>query len=916
MRCLYCGKELALFKRLRGGEFCSDAHRLKYQEEYTQLALNRLLQANSPKDKDSSGVKSLDLKPAEPESPALKRRERLGREDTPAPLPAMKAPLAPAPASIAKPFSVEERPGTSNGSGGAFEQVLGALNQIQQTAVLDPEPAPAANIAAFLVEVPVPAMAEAAEIAGTVTPLGSASRLSLPRLQEFPPDSEDHLAVAGPLGLVICALADFQTPPRERGLELREFVRGVPQVEIRVRPASETGFDPAREPMEVRLAACSPKDPGLWQAFEQERPALGCDSEILLEELARLDFAPAGWEEAEPADASVEQPPAASEIPAAIENARLEPMRVEPIHFDPAARENARMLEEPAPLRFEPVHIDPVFMERIAAADEFAAGFKARKNETETRQTAVVEIEPAAAPEPAALQTPEVLQEDVARQKDVEPQTDVAPQTDIAPPTNEAAALEIPASAEPATLNIPAPEPEAPAPPPPSSITKPVPVTLHGLAPLRGKPVQVFTSAVSRGGEIQIPRETGLPLRPIMVLGTPPPPAAVPPSVSPNNEAKPPATKPGGSIPVPEKRDPRPTEIKPRRSEVRILPVQVKAEAPSRQAARLAEAGKPEPTGNPEALKAAPAPNSKEVPSKEVPSKEIAPKETAPQAAAPPVELKRAAAVPVKSQPPLQSAAPVQPPTPAQPVTPPQPVTPQSVTAEEPDLLGLPKLSYQHSENFWSRLPMVVRLGGIALVLALVIGGVVLTSRGSGASKAPAPAKNEPEVVEAGSALANTGGWAQDWFADRADSRQQSRHVDVLRGTLTLRDYRLVFEGEIEHGALGWVFRAHDKSFYVEKIQVITPGLEPVVGLVHFAVINGQEQARTQVPLHIKAHLDTAYKVRMEVVGNRFTTWVQDQKVDQWTDNQIDAGGVGLYYDGGDSAKLRDTLNVIPLRQK
>src|SRR5437016_3181449 len=47
MRCLYCGKELALLKRLRGGgEFCSDAHRQQYQEEYNQLALTRLLQAN------------------------------------------------------------------------------------------------------------------------------------------------------------------------------------------------------------------------------------------------------------------------------------------------------------------------------------------------------------------------------------------------------------------------------------------------------------------------------------------------------------------------------------------------------------------------------------------------------------------------------------------------------------------------------------------------------------------------------------------------------------------------------------------------------------------------------------------------------------------------------------------------------
>src|SRR5580698_2463370 len=96
MRCLYCGKELALFKRLRGGEFCSDAHRLRYQEEYTQLALNRLLQANAAQEKDSGGVKSKETKSTEPESPALRRRERIEREESPGALPEIAAPLLPA----------------------------------------------------------------------------------------------------------------------------------------------------------------------------------------------------------------------------------------------------------------------------------------------------------------------------------------------------------------------------------------------------------------------------------------------------------------------------------------------------------------------------------------------------------------------------------------------------------------------------------------------------------------------------------------------------------------------------------------------------------------------------------------------------------------------------------------------------
>ena len=48
MRCLYCGKQLALLRRLTGGgEFCSDAHKSSYHEEYNRLALTRLIAAQT-----------------------------------------------------------------------------------------------------------------------------------------------------------------------------------------------------------------------------------------------------------------------------------------------------------------------------------------------------------------------------------------------------------------------------------------------------------------------------------------------------------------------------------------------------------------------------------------------------------------------------------------------------------------------------------------------------------------------------------------------------------------------------------------------------------------------------------------------------------------------------------------------------
>src|SRR5690242_18530958 len=63
MRCLYCGKHLPLLRKLTGGgEFCSDAHRDTYHEEYNRLAVSRLLQAQSRPEEPKSSAQ------AEPET--------------------------------------------------------------------------------------------------------------------------------------------------------------------------------------------------------------------------------------------------------------------------------------------------------------------------------------------------------------------------------------------------------------------------------------------------------------------------------------------------------------------------------------------------------------------------------------------------------------------------------------------------------------------------------------------------------------------------------------------------------------------------------------------------------------------------------------------------------------------------------
>jgi hypothetical protein len=88
------------------------------------------------------------------------------------------------------------------------------------------------------------------------------------------------------------------------------------------------------------------------------------------------------------------------------------------------------------------------------------------------------------------------------------------------------------------------------------------------------------------------------------------------------------------------------------------------------------------------------------------------------------------------------------------------------------------------------------------------------------------------------------------------------------------------------------------------------------VDLVRFAVLNGEEQPRTQIPLPMPVRLDTLYKVRVEALGDHLTTWVQDQKVDEWTDGSISAGGIGLYNERGERGSLKDRVSVTPLMSK
>jgi len=197
----------------------------------------------------------------------------------------------------------------------------------------------------------------------------------------------------------------------------------------------------------------------------------------------------------------------------------------------------------------------------------------------------------------------------------------------------------------------------------------------------------------------------------------------------------------------------------------------------------------------------------------------------------------------------------------------------------------------------------------ISTILTAVTGAAVLGAglffflgkQSDAGLKSPAPALSD-------------GALGGQWIANFAPDVQHERRVSLLRSSMKLAAYRLDFESSIRIKALGWVYRAQDsKNFYVSKIEFQKPGLNPVYALVHYAIINGVEQPRVETPLHVAVPMGGLYKIRFEAVGNHFTTWVQGQRVEQWTDPRLSSGGAGLYSEGVEQSALHGDFVVTPL---
>ncbi len=127
----------------------------------------------------------------------------------------------------------------------------------------------------------------------------------------------------------------------------------------------------------------------------------------------------------------------------------------------------------------------------------------------------------------------------------------------------------------------------------------------------------------------------------------------------------------------------------------------------------------------------------------------------------------------------------------------------------------------------------------------------------------------------------------------------------LWKPTLSMSNYQMVFQGEIETKAIGWAFRAADlENYYATKIAVPGPGGPPRPEIIRYVVVDGEKVDLVELPLPIPLESNTPYKVRVLVKNDVFSTSVNGQVVDSWKDPRHERGGIGFFSEPGERALI------------
>ncbi|MBI4909756.1 MAG: hypothetical protein HY820_39425 [Acidobacteria bacterium] len=149
------------------------------------------------------------------------------------------------------------------------------------------------------------------------------------------------------------------------------------------------------------------------------------------------------------------------------------------------------------------------------------------------------------------------------------------------------------------------------------------------------------------------------------------------------------------------------------------------------------------------------------------------------------------------------------------------------------------------------------------------------------------------------------GEWSKHWEYDDAGFLKAGP-LALYKPSAPLADYRMEFLGQIEKKSIAWVFRAANlENYHAVKVVLLNESPLPKAAIEHWTVIDGKESPHVRRPVPFQMLRDSFYRFRMDISGSAFTLSIQGQVADHWSDDRLKSGGIGFFSSKGERSRLR-----------
>lgn len=132
------------------------------------------------------------------------------------------------------------------------------------------------------------------------------------------------------------------------------------------------------------------------------------------------------------------------------------------------------------------------------------------------------------------------------------------------------------------------------------------------------------------------------------------------------------------------------------------------------------------------------------------------------------------------------------------------------------------------------------------------------------------------------------------------------RSLALFTPSKGMADFRLEFTTEVEKNGISWAIQATDpQNYQALQIWQKKAGTENQLWLTRYSVKAGKEGPHTQVQLQIQQPAQPIWLVRLEVVGESCTLWVENQIANAWSEAAVPDSSIGFFAGRNDQFVLK-----------